>query len=34
VLEGYCVRVEQAQHPTQCQKQGDLPAKEERLKTP
>lgn len=28
------MRVVQAQHPTQCQKQGDLPAKEERLKTP
>jgi len=26
--------VVQAQHPTQCQKQGDLPAKEGRLRTP
>ena len=26
--------VVQARHPTQCQKQGDLPAKEERLQTP
>jgi hypothetical protein len=28
------VPVVQAQHPTQRQKQGDLPAKEERLQTP